>query len=361
MKYIKQLDTLRAIAVLLVVFSHWVPSKSSVFGIPLGFVGVNIFFVLSGFLITSILLKNKQLAIDLGIGKKQLIKNFYAKRVLRIFPIYYITVFLLFFFKNNLDTNIENSIGYHLTYTSNFYYYTIQDWDPAISHLWSLSVEEQFYLIWPWIILLIKNKPLKKVIYVFIGIGLFSQIIAMDSVWNIILPNSNFDAFGLGALLSWNFIFDKDKINDFYKKLTRLTILILIIFISAMIVIMKLNLGLLNANIPFVVSLLTLWLLITVILNKDSKSILFKYLWNNRALIFLGKISYGIYLFHNILPFVTSKFKEYLPVITHNSHLKVLSYLLWDFTFLILISWLSFKLIEKPFLKLKKNFRLKST
>ena len=167
-------------------------------------------------------------------------------------------------------------------------------------------------------------------------------------------------AFGLGALLSWNFTFNKEKINNFYKKLKGVTITIFVVFVLVMIVIIKLNLGLLNANIPFVVSLLTLWLLTTVILNKDSTSIFYKYLWNNKALIFLGKISYGIYLFHNILPHVTVKFKEYLSVLTQNTYLKILSYLLWDFAFLILISWLSFKLIEQPFLKLKKNFRLKT-
>lgn len=354
MKYIKQLDSLRAIAVLLVMISHWSPKKHYVFE-TLGFIGVNIFFVLSGFLITSILLNNKEKALNLGIGKKQLVKNFYAKRVLRIFPIYYLTIFFLYFLGNSLPSNIENSIGYHLTYTSNFYFYNAQHWDHVTSHLWSLSVEEQFYLIWPWIVLFINNKFLKNAIYIFIAIGIFSQFMAINS-WNILLPSSCFDAFGLGALLSWNITFNKSNIKKFYKRLS-----IVIIPIVCGVFIIGFTFGYLNVKPRFVISLLMFWMLTAIILKKESTSFVFRYLWNNKFLIFLGKISYGLYLYHNILPHITVKFREYLPVISQNIHLKTASYIMWDFALVILISWISFKFIEQPFLRLKKSFRLKTS
>ena len=87
MRYIKQLDSIRAIAVLLVIISHWIHNAEMVDRPKLGEVGVNIFFVLSGFLITKILLDNTIKSEQLNIPKSLLLKNFYIRRSLRIFPI----------------------------------------------------------------------------------------------------------------------------------------------------------------------------------------------------------------------------------------------------------------------------------
>ena len=92
MKYVKQLDSIRAIAVLLVIVFHWSP-KPVLAGAQYnyGHIGVEIFFVLSGFLITRILLENRNEAERL-YQKKKVLKSFYVRRFLRIFPIYYLTV-----------------------------------------------------------------------------------------------------------------------------------------------------------------------------------------------------------------------------------------------------------------------------
>src|SRR5690242_17773107 len=111
MIYIKQLDAFRAIAVLMVIGFHWVPNR---FGfIPLGPMGVDIFFTLSGFLITRILLSNRKAS---GESRLTLIKNFVIRRTLRIFPIYYITVLAMAL----LLPFIREHIAYYLTYTTNF-------------------------------------------------------------------------------------------------------------------------------------------------------------------------------------------------------------------------------------------------
>jgi len=175
MKYIKQLDSLRAIAVILVIISHWIPATNVINRIPNGAIGVDIFFVLSGFLISKILFDQRNNAELLNIPKFTLVKNFYVRRTLRIFPIYYLTIFVLLLFSKSTGTNIQSAFAYFLTYTSNFYFFKIQTWDGMVSHLWSLAVEEQFYLIWPWIILFSNKKYFLHIITIFILIGVLSN------------------------------------------------------------------------------------------------------------------------------------------------------------------------------------------
>ncbi len=129
---IPSLDGLRGLAILLVLFGHLPSTIRS----GAGDFGVDLFFVLSGFLITRILLYNKQHAIPL--------RTFLARRAVRIFPIYYLTLLavgLSFGFKGYL---------YTLTYTYNFMPPTTTT--PALIHTWSLCVEEHFYLIWPLVV-----------------------------------------------------------------------------------------------------------------------------------------------------------------------------------------------------------------
>src|SRR5215217_808830 len=102
MQHIKKLDSLRAIAAILVILWHWVPTDSLINTFDNGAIGVNIFFVLSGFLITRILLGNRNEAGIQSNNKLLVFKNFYARRALRIFPIYYLLIFLILLFHNYL-------------------------------------------------------------------------------------------------------------------------------------------------------------------------------------------------------------------------------------------------------------------
>jgi peptidoglycan/LPS O-acetylase OafA/YrhL len=199
MTYIKQLDSLRAIAVILVVINHWVPSSHIINKLPNGAIGVDIFFVLSGFLISKILFDSRNNVDLITIPKSVLIKNFYVRRALRIFPIYYLTIFTLLFFSKSTGTDIASSFVYFATYTSNFYFFNIKDWDGMISHLWSLAVEEQFYLIWPGIIFYTKKKYFIYVISGVILIGILSQYLLQNVEMSTLLTFTCFHAFGF-----WN-------------------------------------------------------------------------------------------------------------------------------------------------------------
>ena len=356
MKYIKQLDSLRAIAVILVIISHWIPRTHVINRIPIGSIGVDIFFVLSGFLISKILFDNKNKAELLNIPKSKLIKNFYVRRTLRIFPIYYLTIFTLLLFSKSTGTNIQSAFLYFVTYTSNFYFFNIQHWDGMVSHLWSLAVEEQFYLIWPWIILFANKKYFLHIISIFIFIGVSSQYLMSGVKMSLILTFTCFDAFGLGAILAWITTYAIEKLKKIYLIISIISAISFFFFI----------LGAIQQKWTFIplrtiISLITLWVITYIIINRDTNSLKFKFILNNRILIFLGKISYGLYLYHNIIPatlnskIVNIYFNPLLPDILYKKYWGQL-YLLENFILLITISWLSFIFIEKRFLNLKKYF-----
>lgn len=166
--YYPALDGVRGFAILLVLFSHnfnfIAYSKFCEFG-------VDLFFVLSGFLITEILLKTKE--------NKNFLRTFYIRRVLRIFPIYYFTLFA-FFILAPYCVELKEQYSYY--YNNQFFlWFYLQNWIPILhpppfhnmqilGHFWSLSVEEHFYIIWPFLILICKKpKTLIQVCLVIIS------------------------------------------------------------------------------------------------------------------------------------------------------------------------------------------------
>ena len=140
--YYPKLNSLRAIAIILVLIEHFAYAIGSHFSA--GYYGVDLFFVLSGFLITNILLKKND-----NTNFKNWV-NFIGRRALRIFPIYYLTILLLLI----LDYQpLKKELLYVATYTYNYAWEYFELPLSNISHFWSLAVEEQFYLVWPIIVL----------------------------------------------------------------------------------------------------------------------------------------------------------------------------------------------------------------
>src|SRR5687767_13981535 len=115
-KYIKQLDSLRAIAVLLVICQHWLPVCGITRNNFLGATGVGIFFVLRGFFITQILLRYKNSTEELGSSKKTVLKIFYSRRMVRIFPVYYLLIIVALIFHNYGDSQIKSAFVYYATF-----------------------------------------------------------------------------------------------------------------------------------------------------------------------------------------------------------------------------------------------------
>lgn len=197
-----QLDGLRALAVGAVWLSHWdVTRLPWMSRWPLGKLGVELFFVLSGFLITGILLEARAAVERRGAGTWGAIRRFYGRRFLRIFPIYYVTLFataLLGF------EGVRRWFLWHLTYTTNFHL-AGQGWEPhAGGHFWTLAVEEQFYLVWPWVILLIPRGRLLAVTTTAVFLGPACRLVTTMAGGSVdaieALPFNCLDMFALGAL-----------------------------------------------------------------------------------------------------------------------------------------------------------------
>jgi peptidoglycan/LPS O-acetylase OafA/YrhL len=373
MYYIKSLDSLRAIAVFAVIFDHWalvlehgnyVPSF--LHSIPFGTIGVTAFFVLSGFLITGILIDSKKMIESKKLSLKKAFKIFYIRRTLRIFPIYYILLITLLLFAPYLFKFDSKSYLWLFGYMTNFFLYFRADWIGDFMPLWSLGVEEQFYLFWPFIILLVRPKYLLTSIISLILIGVFSRIyfeyLSSPSFYRggfyIFTTPTCFDSFGFGALLAYfvknNMINDKIKAILKYSSMASFVILILIISL------LKFPTPTQNIGYRFLISVITLQIII-MLFNKNKFSKWFE----NPITVYLGKISYSLYLFHNFLPNIYQKLNYYF--ISKNLKIPFTNYSWLPYVgggkqfflylfILIILSTLSWFLIEKPINKLKNKF-----
>jgi peptidoglycan/LPS O-acetylase OafA/YrhL len=358
LKYVKGFDTIRALAVFFVIVDnyHWGPVfKEHTWPaiikeafIPDGLFGVTLFFVLSGFLITSILLHEKIKAGD--NDRFTVIQNFFARRVLRIFPIYYLTVLLCCLFNYEF---VRTYIAYFLTYTSNVLEYKTNAPNPLL-HTWSLAVEEQFYLIWPWLILFINKKYLKYVFASIICIGLFSKYTELYILHHsAYMVSSCFDSFGIGALYAYMRL-DPIKCKKFEYAF-------IVLFPVALFIALKANpisgLPIFVIYSKFIESVIGLAMIMFVIHNKSAW--IKKHILENRVFNYVGKISYGIYLYHYTLGHSYDSFIERFAQ-AHPTLPAVFTSFWFSYgvklILLITVCALSYKFIEQPILRLKKKF-----
>jgi peptidoglycan/LPS O-acetylase OafA/YrhL len=391
MQYVKSLDGLRGVAILLVIFRHWhLPGLN----IELGWIGVNLFFVLSGFLISSILLEDKSKYQFGGY-----LKLFYWKRLLRIFP-----NTVLYFNERSFELSIL-SIAYDhlkvywlnlLTYTYNFHHYVSMvdgyrlPATKVFGHLWSLSVEEQFYLLFPVIIYFLRKRSIQylSVVIIIIGpilrfffghhfleLGYYPHQVGLTLYKGSIFQ---MDSLALGVLLStvsWNR----------FKSLTKGSYHLSLIFVLSMLFVLSqylvefgLNINVWNFSFQLlpeylktesgnfildsyfswmftVVNIVFAWVLIGCIKGWNK-------LFELKPLIRLGKISYGLYLYHNIIYYL---FEHLLRAYLHTKNLtvplytEIILFLVYFVVIFFISSW-SYRLIEAPLLRFKGKFQPKT-
>ncbi len=372
--YIKGFDGLRAIAVLWVMFGHISPSlnwpvtagyqKLVVLFANTGWIGVQLFFVLSGFLITGILLAKK--------SQPHLLRNFYIRRSLRIFPIYYLFLFFFFillpFFNIALDwTNgaVENQIWYW-TYLQNFARPFTES--GALAPLWSLAIEEQYYLLWPLLTLKLKPKQLVYVcIFMVVSAPIFRYVlfydvlnlfddagVAKSATYNFTF--ARWDAIAFGSLLA--VLINQQKVPklliEHAGKLLLVTLFIILVNIAIFKNFSAINSGvsLLNqtlAGILFV--LLVYWV-------EGGASLRLVNVLESAFFRYIGKYSYSIYLFH--LPITVAWLEFYKPDFSELGAELTTLHLLFHFVLVLTatfaLSSLSWHFIEQPLLKFKHRF-----
>ena len=355
MKYMKQLDAFRAFGVMTVIYLHYYylklhPHPITICGLPIdyGITAVDTFFLLSGFLITSILLKYKT-KIDSGNATVvSCLRVFYQRRTLRIFPIFYLMLF--FGFIINISP-VRETIWWNVTYMTNLYLAQIGTWDSgSIIHLWSLAVEEQFYLFWPLIILLVPRKRLLGVLILIIAIApayrLFCNIYHINKVATAVMTIGNIDLLGLGALLAYIKMHMKDRLPAFTKYC--------LIFGGTMyianVVISSLYPGsVINIFTRTFEGILTCWLV-----NKASDGFggFVGRVLEFKPLLYIGKISYGLYLYHLFIPPLTPRIMHRFGIQMPESFIEVC---ILNATITLILASVSWYLIEAPISRLKNE------
>lgn len=360
------LDGLRAIAFLLVFALH-------TDYLQIGWVGVQLFFVLSGFLITDILLGMKE-ALPTG---KFFIK-FYGRRFLRIFPLYYFYLILMAIlagwfisigFRPNYMKIFLDQVSYAFYYVYDFI--SALEWfqeSRFMDHLWSLSVEEQFYIFWPLLIFLVPEKSLKKLFVAFILMGPFFRLAVFilyqlegfsflrdpASLAVYPLPFSHIDAFAFGAYIT-RFTVPRAKFQ-FYVLLIALPVIGYVTQYVA-----NGNIGMFFAfgfpvTLPDAYQYLWAYTLLNyffaVVIYCVVREKLFVNFLELRPLRYLGKISYGLYVYHFPIVWFAARIREFgIDEILA----KPLTALI-TFVGTVMIASASYFLMEKPLINQKDRF-----
>ncbi|WP_407524200.1 acyltransferase [Lacibacter sp. MH-610] len=353
-QHISALDSIRGVAVLLVILFHCYPTYIT----KLGWLGVDLFFVLSGFLITGLLLDAK--------GKNNYYRNFIVRRTLRIFPLYYFALLLcLVIVPIVFKSLLPPDYGYYTANQLWFWTYT-QNWlfsktgfpeNLTLVHFWSLAVEEQFYLFWPLFVRIFSSRKLLGFCFMLMVLSFAFRLyigkeIGFVSPFEYVATLSRIDALLTGAVTAILIRNNKELLEKYAFRffITSIIFFTAGILLARSFFFLKLAPFYLAADIAFAC-------LLVYMLSVDHKNATLKNFLNQKVFIFLGKYSYGLYVYHYILyMFFKDYFIRHIQAVVHNY---------WAAFFItgtlvifvsVVVSILSYRLIELPFLKLKKYF-----
>lgn len=352
-KYRPEIDGLRAIAVISVIIYHL--NENWLSG---GFLGVDIFFVISGFLITGIIITEIQ-------QNSFSFKQFYTRRIKRIYPAFITVMALVSFiasaiFIYNDFNKLRKTIELAIAFLSNFYLGLTQGYfdlsaneNPAL-HIWSLAVEEQYYLIFPLILILAYKKFREiKVLFIitlilffillatsFIPANFYKEVLHQPNIYY--LSNLRFPELLIGSLLAiYHNFSNKAKLSKQVSNI--LAILSTLLLFSC--------LFLMNNDIAFIpgVTLILPCIFTALIIHTTYQNNVIKLCLSNKVIVFIGKISYSLYLYHWI--FIALAYYITGEKQINNQSITIVTVLT------IIFSVLSYYLIEQPIRKSKLNFK----
>ena len=338
--YRSDIDGLRAVAVSLVVGFHAFPNF-----FPGGYIGVDIFFIISGYLISGIIFKQLQV-------NKFSFFDFYAKRINRIFPalIFVLLVSILLSRTYNFQNEIidfNNSLISAVSFVANLFFYFQSDYfDTAaetkpLLHLWSLGIEEQFYIIWPVLLMLLwkRNiiKPWSMAILIFASFTASIFVIQTNQSAAFYLPHLRFWELLSGSVLAYFHVASaKFRLSGWVERNSKLvtnlcSIIGFLLIGTCLFVLNK------SSMFPGWWALLpTIGGVLIIAAGKDS--LLNKLILSNPLVVFIGVISYPVYLWHwPLLSFL------HIEMGATPKPYRVIAVLLS-----VLMGWLTFILIERP-------------
>ncbi|MDG2531886.1 acyltransferase family protein [Caulobacter endophyticus] len=343
---ISQLDAVRALAIGAVIVEHYGGRElNRLFPMGAGSVGVGLFFCLSGFLITSSLLTEFS---DKSLDRRQVWLSFYVRRLLRLAPAYYGWILVLVLL--GIEP-VASSWPWHAAYLSNVWHSL---GNPMLD-FWSLAVEEQFYVLWPFVIAFTPRRvlPLAIIATTIVGSLAFKAAaaaagISSDAIQTLLF--SNMTELGFGGLLAVSCL-RRGKAFDFswYVGSTRRWFNVVALI------------ALLNATVAWYLvhtkgayryyfndmtcAVVFVWIIINA--SIGFRGVIGR-IFDNPVVQYIGRISYGLYLTHNFVPDIIVKYFGEQPKIVLGPASLALS---------LIICALSWKFYEQPFLKLKDRFR----
>lgn len=354
--YILGLDGLRAIAVLIVMFSH------AGFGwfVP-GNLGVTIFFGISGFLITKLILEEIQLSGRMNLG------FFYARRFLRLYPeliIFIILCFIAAYFTGWSTNYVEfsSTIFYFMNYYSISVVEGLETQSFPWQHLWSLAVEEHFYILFPFLFIIFKNginKVLYTVIAILILVPLWRYVAWINLDFSEIhitkSTDTRIDSIAWGCLLSLliyskqysNHIKFRFVLNKFFDVISNSRMILIV-----GVVIIFLSLMYRDEDFRFIWRFTLQGISVFIIIHAlvyTNKWLLFIKLLEFPPLRYIGKISYGLYIYHWLI----------FNVLLLHFDLGSIQFLLISFSLTFVLAFLSFQFVEVRMKSLRKKFSIK--
>lgn len=369
--YYPQLDILRFMAAIMVCLGHVYDASIGWWGYPsalaqtgttqlsqnfvyldmffrnLGY-GVDLFFIISGFLITYILLKEKE-----ATGKINF-RNFFIRRSLRIWPLYYLIIAIAPFLINIFNEKAPDYLS-NILFIGNFSIMQTEKWEFPFAHFWSICVEEHFYLVWPFVVAVVSKKNLLTAIAAFLSASILYRmyvIMFLGGSWYTLYLHSlsRVDIILVGAILAYYHHKKPIKLNFSVGLRLLIYSIFTIIFFTEHVTEWG---GMYNASVrKYFYSSVTLFAIANYLFNEKP---IFNFKKIN-FLHYLGKLSYGIYMYGNIVLYIVLH-KLFIER-NHNNHYA------FAFTTLfltIIVSIISFELYERPILKIKKRFEIIKT
>lgn len=369
-EYFNRLDSLRFLAFFLVLINHFTkflnfPSSVNTPGtitftyFQVGDLGVAFFFVLSGFLITYLLEKER---LQTGLIS---LKNFYVRRILRIWPLYFLVICIILilsasvknfsFYKISID---HSEFFAYLLFVGNFFKAFYRTSNEMIAVLWSVAVEEQFYLVWPIIFVLFR-----KYLSWILGFGIIISMIYRYHFANN-FEVREFHTFCVMVYLlvgAWAGLYGKKHKIWFernYRKTICLSFICFLVLVSIRGIFKYAYPPIFIAFDGLLFGLIFVFIILSSafgIRNSSQKK------WISKITEHLGAISYGLYVYHLIaLSIVLWVFSSFGFDFTNMNFYKFAIIILSSLILVISIASLSFTFIEKPFLELKEKFIVKS-
>jgi peptidoglycan/LPS O-acetylase OafA/YrhL len=346
--YFPALDALRAIAMLLVFAAHLGPVAATV-GVgtiwtapaALGAVGLVLFFVLSGFLITYLLLVERKDRARIDIPR------FYLRRILRIWPLYFLIVAICQFLIPctgflGLDSiysatapNFRQASLYYLFFLPNMAFLTVLPVNPLLGYTWSIGVEEQFYLIWP-LVLKMGRRRLQRIFGIIMVLALWSTWFYIPK-FSAVIYWSNMGFFALGGLMAFFRVKRPGIVMALSTRLMQVVVPIL-------------SVALIAAGENLAGGWAPAFLFALAILHATQSSTLIgrlRYPW----LRYLGRISYGMYIFHVLVITLIVRAWAHSGMTIAGWRLPLLA-----FAATVLAGTLSWYGVEQYFLRLRRRF-----